>query len=267
MKKLLTAAVMSAALSSGAFAQAPGAIAFDQGSNYGGDNPDWAGGSNEGFGFGDWVFESTQGSGSAGVFIGNPAAAGITGMSTTSFGFFANPASSGANAQVYRPLENALNPGDVFSFQWGLNWDSSLEGSNRGFNLFSGGDLLFNINMGNSATITNNGSDMFTEFGTQAFTLNFEQVSTTSMRVFGTGRDGSETYNNTFTDLAGAADGFVLYYNAADLGPNPEGGPDQSAFRQMYVNDLQVVPEPSTYALLMLGAAAMGGYVIRRRRR
>jgi hypothetical protein len=36
---------------------------------------------------------------------------------------------------------------------------------------------------------------------------------------------------------------------------------------QPYFNDLQVVPEPSTYALLALSATAFGGYMIRRRRR
>ena len=258
MKKLLTAAVASIALSSGALAQAPGAIAFDQGSNYGGDNPAWTSGSNEGFGFGDWTFNNSQGDGSAGVFIGNPAAADVSGMSTTSFGFFANPIGSGANAEVTRSLSTALAAGDTFSFQWGLNWDSDNADSNRGFNLRSGASQLFNINMANSSTININGSAMFTEFGTQAFTLNFEQVSATSMRVFGTGRDGSESFDQTFTGLAGAADNFAFYFNATVA--------DEDR-RQMYMNDLQVVPEPSTYALLMLGAAAMGGYVIRRRRR
>jgi hypothetical protein len=34
-----------------------------------------------------------------------------------------------------------------------------------------------------------------------------------------------------------------------------------------YIATFEVVPEPSTYALLTLSALAMGGYVIRRRRR
>lgn len=219
-------------------------IASDQGANY---TLGWTNGANAGSGFSPWTFNNTQGSGSAGGFIGNPDAAGISGMSTESFGFFANPIASGATAEASRSFGAALETGQTFSFQLGLNFDSDSATSNRGFNLFSGGTQIININMGNSSEIAINDSPMFSVYGTQAFTLNFEQISPTSLRVFGTGRDGSEVYDNTFIGLAGAASSFSLYFNATE-------GIDE---RQMYFNNLNIVPEPSVISLLVVGMAGM----------
>jgi hypothetical protein len=232
-------------------------VAQDSAANY--TTATWTNGANAGSGFNPWTLNITPGTGNAGVFIGDPSSAGISGMNAQSFGFYANPAGSGANAGVSRSLAAPLEAGQTFSFQWGLNWDSDAVGSNRGFNLLSGGTQLFNINMGNSSAITINNTAMFSEFGSQAFVLNFEQVSPTSIRVYGTGRNGVETYDNTFTGLAGAADNFAFYYNAA---PVP-GAPNQD-YRQMYMNNLSVVPEPSVVSLFLAGVAGIA-YSVRRR--
>lgn len=236
-------ALLAVCLSITAPFQAEAQIASDNAGNYSGN---WTDGSNFGTGFGGWGFNNTQGSGAAGTFIGNPSAGGISGMSATSFGFYANPPGSGANAGASRGFNAALLDGQTFSFQWGLNWDSDTAGSNRGFNLKSGGTQLININMANSAAITINGAPMFNNYGSQAFTLNFEQVSATSLRVYGTGRDGSETYNNTFTGLSGRADNFAFYFNATVANVDN---------RQMYFNNLSIVPEPSTSILIGIGSA------------
>jgi len=228
-------------------------IAFDQGSNYDTENP-WVDSSNQGTGFGGWGLSIETGTGFAGAFIGDPDEAGISGMSTTTFGFFANPAGVGANVTVARGFAAPLGVGQTFSFQWGLNWDSDVEGSNRGFNLLGDeGEELLNINMGNSSTITINGNPMLTEFGSQAFTISFTHVSSGNLEVdIAAGRDGSETFNDTFT-VASAPESFAFYFNGAAAGVE----------RQMYVDQLEVIPEPGTMALMGLGL--LGVAALRRR--
>lgn len=202
----------------------------------------------------------TQGSspGAAGVFVGDPSTAGVTGMSPSSFAFYANPLETGANAEVSRGFLSPLSAGTTFSFQWGLSWDSDSATSSRGFNLLHGASELINLNMGNSSTITINNQPMFTQFGTQAFIINFEQLTPSSLRVYGVGRDGIEVYDNTFLNLTGPADSFTFYFNATSTPPDPN-----QDYRQMYVNNLEIVPEPSSIGLLLL--SAMGLMVCRYR--
>lgn len=191
----------------------------------------WTNGSNGGTGFGPWTFNHVQGTGYAGGFIGNPTNAGIAGLGTNAFGFYANPTNSGAMAEAARSFAGPMAVGDVFQFVWGLNWDSNAEGSNRGFNLRAGETELVNLNMANHAAITINGAPMFTNYGAQAMTLNFEYVAAGSLRVWGTGRNGSETYDQTLAVSNGAPTGFTFYFNATDAGIDA---------RQMYFNNLKI---------------------------
>ena len=69
---------------------------------------------------------------------------------------------------------------------------------------------------------------------------------------------GAQSYNGTnFTAASG-----VMSIDSVQIYSSAQGGGENVGF-----NNLNVVPEPSTYALLALSAAAFGAHVIRRRRR
>ena len=256
MKKSLIAAVASIALSSGAFAQLQ-TNAFDFGANYDG-TPGWTNGANAGFGFGNWTITATPGSGSAGAFIGNPSFGGITGMSTESFGLFANPQGSGASVTASRPLSTALQVGETFSMQWGINWDGdNFTSGNKGFNLFVGTNQVVNVNNGGNANINFNSVNTGMGFGVAAMTWSFTYTNASTLFVSANDRDGTGTFSTNIT-VDGGITSFSLYATELGAGDN----------RQPYYNDFAVVvPEPSTYALLGLGAAGLGAHLIRRRRR
>jgi hypothetical protein len=236
MKKVLVLLSILFLLVTFAFCQTT-VIASDDGSNYGGG---WTNGSNGGSGFGTWSLSATPGTGYAGWFIGDPSGAGISGMSTTSFGLYANPDGSGAVVNADRTFSSALKSGDIFSFQWGVNWDSNGSG-NKGFELFTGGTSgtrLLNINMGGSAVIgitdeSNTSSTMFNNYGTNSMTINIKMENATTLRVYATGRDGSESYDNTFS-ISSAPDAFRFY--ATNLS-NDTGDNRQPYFDQLTVTE------------------------------
>ncbi len=205
--------------------------AADDASNY---DETWDDEDNEGFGFEQW--DLTQ-EGNAGFFIGDPADAGIAGMEEESFGLYANP-KNGNFANADRDFISPLQIGSTFSVDWGVNWDSDGDG-NKGINLYTGGTTgaeIININMGGSAVITINGDNMFEEYGTQVMTLNFEYVAEGQLRVYGTGRDGSESYDETLL-VAGAPDAVRFY--ASNLNTGDE--------RQPYFNNLQISTDPGVF--------------------
>jgi hypothetical protein len=229
-------------------ATAPAAIvASDNGSNYG---SGWTSGSNGGTGFGAWSF-TTSGGGFKGAYIGDPAVKGVSGMSSSSFGLYAN-GGGGASITASRSFGAALGVGDSFSFQWGFNWDSDFFG-NKGFNLFAGSTEVINVNNGGNDLIKVNGSNTGFGYGTNAMTWTFTQTTATTVTVTANDRDGTGSYSAVI-NVSGALSGFSLY--ASDLGP---GGNREPFFDNFAIN---TVPAPG--ALALLGVAGLLGAKRRR---
>lgn len=204
---------------------------FNTADNAGNYDGSWVTGSNQGNGFDAWTLTAGTDGGSAGHFLGNPSAAGISGLPDLSFGLYANPADNGNYANADRELEGPLSIGSTLSFKWGVNWDSDGIG-NKGINLYNNGTLgteIININMGGSSAISINGSPMFNNYGTNAMTLNFEYLSEGNLRVYAIGRDGSENYDQTIP-VAGAPDAIRFYASGLESGDE----------RQPYFNNFTI---------------------------
>ncbi len=254
MKKILLSSLAAAALAVGSNAYA--LIADDVAGNYSGG---WTNGANGGTGFNAWSLSSSAGTGSAGWFIGDPSSGGIGGLATNSFALYANTNGTGAFVNADRAFSSAMSVGDTLSFLWGINFDSGSDG-NKGFNLYTGGvggTQLINVNNAGSYVITLNGTDIGFAYGTNAMTWTFTLANATTLAVSATARTNGGASFSTNVTVSAAPDSFRFYASQMQAGDSA----------QPYFNNLSVVPEPSTYALLALGAAGMAGYVVRRRRR
>lgn len=227
--------------------------ALDIADNYNSIPGGWINGSNGGTGYQPWQFNIIQGSGFAGGFIGNPSAAGISGLGTNAFAFgmYANPAGSGASATVTRPFAATMVPEDLLTVDFGLNWDSNNAGSYRGFELYNGstpvlevfGSDTDDIFIGTDPSSEDDDVLMFGNYGTSAMRLHFRLINTTTLQVSGIGRDGSEVFNQNIT-IAAPPNKISFYFEeAGDNNPN----------RQMYFDRLNLVnliaPEEPTFGL------------------
>jgi len=248
MKKLLlAAAVLAAAFPSMSLSAG---VASDNAStaNYPGGT--WTTGSNGGAGFGSWTLTSTPAGGFSGSYIGG------TAIGNPTFGIF----SSGNNAATMTALRpftgGGLTAGQSFGVTIGNTPDITNPG-NIGLSLMSGGSARWTLKFvgGGSNWLLNDGGSDFSSGQAYAantplsLTFTYNGGSSYSY-TFGTG-SGNNTASADISNLDG-----VQFFSV-----------NQGAFQNMGINNLSVVPEPSTYALLALSAVAFGGYVVRRRRR
>ena len=249
MKKLLlAAAVMATAVPSISLSAS---VASDNASaaNYPGGT--WTTGSNGGTGFGSWTLTSTPADGFSGSFIGG------TAVGTPAFGLYSG-GDAAATATARRPFTGGgLTAGQSFGVTIGKT-PTVTTGGQLGLSLMSGGTARWTLKFvgGGANWLLNDGGSDFSSG--QAYAAN------TSLALTFTYNGGS-SYSYTFGTGSG-----TNYSAVADIS-NLDGvqffSVNQGNDQNMGINNLSVVPEPSTYALLALSAVAFGGYVARRRRR
>ena len=188
------------------------------------------GNSNSGTGFGAWSYSGTSGTGFAGRYISatntNGTVSGISGFTGRAWALFANPTNSGAYASVARGISNGLGVGQIFSFRWGLNFDSAAASGSKGFRLLAGGtnsnNAVLTLSMSNNAQIRANGALLTTNYGTQSFVVNIERRTSTQLRVYGTGRNGSETFDLVVPVSGSLPDQIQWYANQMSSGGERE---------------------------------------------
>lgn len=235
--------------------------ASDNAANY----ASWTDGSNLGSGFAPWSLNDNNDGSTvfAGHFLGDSTAgAGNINTGGNAFGMYANPGPAFSTA--IRSFGSALTTNDQFSFQMALNNDNG----NKGFNLRTGGDSIFNFNVGSGGSVASAnatliaGSGLGYDYGgsdavinvvlliTSATSLDYEIARSSSQGFQGT------LFSGSVTGIAGSIDNFEFYVSGT------EGGD----VNNLYFNNLEVsvVPEPGTYALLA-GCMAMLWIALRRR--
>lgn len=196
-------------------------IAYDNAVDYTG----WSPGMNEGYGFLPWAVSTT---GSPSGSTGNPADIGIIGMDNPSFYLSSG---LGGSIQTDRPFAAPLAIGSTFSFDWALVAGNGNPTGSKGVKLYTGGTtLLLDIKMEfNPDRITINGNPMFLAAGTKVMNLKFTYLSAGNLKVSGLGRDGIESFDQTFS-ISGAPDLVSFYSN--DIA--------NDANRRLYFNNLKI---------------------------
>ena len=208
---------------------ATAAIYTDAATNYPGGS--WTNGSNGGAGFGPWtIVADNGGTGWAGCGIWDSAGAELN--MGEAFGFVGKV----GYVNIDRDFTQALNVGDSFALDFGVNWDSDI--GNKGFGLFANGVEVVNVNHGGfPGEIKLNGANALVNYGTQTMRWTFTQVAANQISVYATGRDGTETFATTVTTAS--AYGYVGHVRFYSSGLAADA-PDQ---RQSYFDNLTLEQE------------------------
>jgi|OM-RGC.v1.010507090 PEP-CTERM putative exosortase interaction domain len=211
-------------------------------------------------GFGGWVFDgvaATAGTTDPRYTIASSTTLGpnATGIDSGGVAFKIHEDSPTGLAGASRFFDpSGLNVGETVSFQMAVNFTDGF----KGFDLLdNASNNLLNLNVGGGAYNINNETTLIGAFASYQdntyFTVDITQDSL-SGGSFSILREGSvtESVTGTFTGLARS----LKFYNGQSTGPE----------NALFVNNLSIVPEPGSFALLSALSVLSSVLFLRRRR-
>ncbi len=215
--------------------------ASDNSGNYGGG---WNTGSNGGIGFGAWTINDGDG----GHYIGG------TGLGGNTFGLFNTFTTTTTDA--IRPFTGALTAGQTFSID--LGFSAFAAAGSVGINLRSGtNEVITLFTTGSGDWMLNDGGGNFSAGALATsdtpFSFSFTYNGGTSYSFSLTGSAGGINFNSGNAGISSIDNLRLFNFNQ---GPGANFGFD----------NLSIVPEPSSLALLA-GPALLGAWFFIRRRR
>ena len=252
-----------------------GQVAFDAATDptYSGG---WAAGQNGGYGFGAWSFNGTQApdnsyvtSGQQGMSSSSPLGTAWTLFNLSSSAGLANAGRSFAPLQVGQTLETVIDNPTTTQFYRG--WTVSFNSGND--NIYPGGSAY---NPPGDTGLAQVQAYHFEYFNYGQWTVSDLSGNTgtplyhTDTAVAGVKLDltltSATTYSLTMTPLGGSASPYTQVGSLANGGPidwiqyqlynNVSGGLTDTA-NNFEISYIEVVPEPSTLALIGLGSAGL----------
>ena len=217
-------------------------ISADWAANYAGE---WRDASSGGDGFGAWSIQQTRGNGNgwAGCGVWDPSANGFQGAwagKTRAFGLVGK--GEGWAVRASRAFQEPLRPGDAFSLEMALNWDSNQHGAEKGFALTAGGADVLVVNHGSYPGNISLGGDTnhaaLNAYGLHPMVWTFTALDARSLRVEATRRDDPDgVFSATLAVSTSAIDGFRL--QSAGQNPNDSGADGDK--RQSYFDRFRLL--------------------------
>ena len=207
-------------------------------------------GANGGTGFAAWnAYGNTGTGGFEGNYVGGT---GLDNNAGRSFGIYAGDVGSGASSNAVRPFNGALTAGQTFSVSLG--------------NTTIGSGGLIGLSLQNSSFTTEvnlqtDGTSWVLSAGGANITLSADTIDTPF--VFTLKYNGGSSYSYTFTGTTGGTN-LTATNTLSDISQVNFFDFQQGANQNFGFNNLAVVPEPSSIALIALG---LTGVVVSRRRR
>ena len=217
-------------------------VSADWAANYTGEWKDYSSG---GDGFWAWRIRQDWGDGDgwAGCGLWDPSANGFQGTwagKTRAFGLVGKGA--GWAVRASRAFQEPLRPGDSFSLEMAVNWDSNQQGAEKGFALTAGGEDVLVVNHGSYPGNISLGGDeshaALNAYGLHPMVWTFTALDDRSLRVEATRRDNpGSAFAATLAVSTSAIDGFRLQ----SAGQNPYDSGADGDKRQSYFDRFRLL--------------------------